>query len=379
MFVSVVTGTRPQIIKTAPVLKALSEAGIDHEFVHTGQHYDYELAGTFVEDFALPSPIELGIGPGKPTTQLARIVDLLGKHLEKRRPDYVIVPGDTTSALGAALAGFKEDIAVCHLESGLRIFDFALQEEMNRRLIDHGASALFAPTETAVRNLEAEKVLGRVYQIGDTMYDILKSRLPELSSSSHRAMVRKELDVPEDSEFAVLTLHRRENVDEKEVITEIVSAINETDFDILFPIHPRTKSRLAEFGLKLDSGRVTTVPPLSYDSFVSLVSEASLVISDSGGIQKECYLLNVPLVTLRRRTEWIETVRAGANVLSTLQKEDIIEKCSEMYSKQLDNNPAVYGDGKASTRIPKILEEESINIPHDRSSHHYNRMLGQLE
>ncbi|MGQ4912143.1 MAG: non-hydrolyzing UDP-N-acetylglucosamine 2-epimerase [Candidatus Thorarchaeota archaeon] len=378
MFVSVVTGTRPQIVKTAPVIAALSDAGIDFEFVHTGQHYDYELAGAFVDGLSLPKPTQLGVGEGKPYSQLAGIVESLGSHYEKRRPDYVIVPGDTTSALGAALAGFKMDIPVCHLESGLRIYDFGLQEEMNRRMIDHGASALFAPTTSAVKNLGREGVLGRVFQIGDTMYDILKTRLPELSKSEFRESVKSEVGVPEDTEYAVLTLHRRENVDERQVLIEIVEALNETDFQMVFPMHPRTGARLREFNLELDSDRIAIVPPLPYDKFVSLVSDSKLVISDSGGIQKECYLLNVPLVTLRKRTEWIETVQRGANVLSTLKRDDIMDKCQAMYGKELSNDPSVYGDGNAAKRIPDILESESITVPSDPDAKHYTEMLDSL-
>jgi UDP-GlcNAc3NAcA epimerase len=253
----------------------------------------------------------------------------------------------------------------------LRIYDFSLQEELNRRLIDHGASALFAPTDVAVRNLNAEKVLGKIYQIGDTMYDILKTRLPELSRRQFKEGVREEIGIEKDWEFAVLTLHRRENVDDKQTLSNIVSALNSLDFNILFPMHPRTRTKLDEFGIELDQKHIKVISPQTYDKFISLVSDSKLVISDSGGIQKECYLLDVPLVTLRERTEWVETVHSGANVLTNLETNDIIEKSNSMYAKKLKNTPDVYGDGRASSKIPDILLSGDVKIPTDENGKFY--------
>ncbi len=173
----------------------------------------------------------------------------LGAHLEETSPDYMIVPGDTTSALAASMVGIKMDIPVCHLESGLRRFDFRVQEEMNRRLIDYGSSALFAPTQTAVQNLEAEQVLGRIYHIGDTTYDVPKDRLPRYSEKGFRQKLLDNLSVESDG-FTLLTMHRRENVDKPSILSKIVSAINSLDFPIVFPMHPRTRKRLAEFSLE---------------------------------------------------------------------------------------------------------------------------------
>lgn len=365
MFVSLVTGTRPQIVKTAPVLMALQEAGIEHEFVHTGQHYDYEMAGAFIDGLGLQSPMDLNIGPGDYCQQTYSILEKLRSHYLKRRPDYMVVPGDTTSALGAALVGFKMEIPVCHLESGLRRYDLTFQEEMNRRLIDHGSSALFAPTETAVRNLESEDVLGAVYHIGDTMYDILKDHLPRFIGESTRRSVRDRLKIETD-EFAVLTLHRRENVDSPSVLSTIIAALNALDFPIVFPIHPRTRKQIEEFGLELDTSHIQVLDPLPYDDFMTLVAGSKLTITDSGGIQKECYLLNVPLVSLQTRTEWVETVERGANILTDLALDSIVANCHRMYGRHLSNDPSVYGDGAAAKRIPPILESGEIAIPTDR-------------
>jgi len=365
LFVSLITGTRPQIVKSASVLVALQEAGIDHEFVHTGQHYDYEMAGAFIDGFGLESPTNLNIGPGDYCQQTYSILEKLSSHCQKRRPDYLVVPGDTTSALGAALVGFKMEIPVCHLESGLRRYDLRVQEEVNRRLIDHASSALFAPTETAVRNLESEDVPGTIYHIGDTMYDVLKDHLPRFIEASFRQSVLHRLRIETD-EFAVLTLHRRENVDSRDVLSTIVAALNSLDFPIVFPIHPRTRKQIEEFGFKLDSSHIRVIDPLPYDDFMALVAGSKLTISDSGGIQKECYLLNVPLVSLHTRTEWVETVEKGANVLTDLTLDSIVANCQRMYGRRLSNDPSVYGDGAAAKRIPPILQSGEIAIPSDR-------------
>ncbi len=365
MLVSLVTGTRPQIIKSAPVMNALSNAEIDFEFIHTGQHYDYDLAGAFIDEFELAPPVDLGIGPGDYCHQTHSIIKNLSEHLNKSKPDFLIVPGDTTSALGAAITGFKMEIPVCHLESGLRRYDLNFQEEMNRRLIDHGSSALFAPTDTAVKNLKSEAVLGKIFQIGDTMYDLLKNRLSNYSDPNFTRKILKELNVAFE-EHAVLTVHRRESVESREVLSNIVSAINALSINIIIPLHPHTQKKIEEWNLKFDESHIKVVNPLPYDEFMSIVAASKLVISDSGGLQKECYLLNVPQVSMQTRTEWVETVEAGANVLSGFTVESIISCCEKMYGKKLSNNPSVYGDGTASQQIPRILKSGEVAIPKNR-------------
>ncbi len=366
MFISVITGTRPQIIKTAPVIQAIEESGIDYEFIHTGQHYDYELSGIFIDGFNLSAPIDLEVGSGSYSYQIYAIIKKLSTHLEKSQPDCIIVPGDTTSALGAALTGFEMEIPVCHLESGLRRYDLRMHEEMNRRLIDHGSSVLFAPTPVAVRNLEREEVQGKIHQIGDTMYDVLKTRLPKYTDSSYKKEVLENTGIKLNQDFAVLTVHRKENVDDNSILSNIVSAINALDFQVIFPVHPRTRKMLNLYSLDFDKTHVRMCNPLSYDEFMCLVAASKLVISDSGGIQKECYLLNVPIVSLQTRTEWVETVEAGANVLTELQHESILSSCNNMFNKKLSNNPNIYGDGNAARKIPPILKSGNVSIPTDR-------------
>ena len=361
MKVTVVTGTRPQIIKSAPLIHALEKKDLDVSFIHTGQHYDYELASQFIEEFAIQKPdINLEIGSGTGVYHTSEILTKLSKFLAKERPDYLVVPGDTNSALGAALTGFKMDIPTCHLESGLRSYDMFMQEEINRRIIDHGAAALFAPTNTAIKNLKQENVRGTVYQIGDTMYDILKDKLSTFSSAAFQQEVLDEYKIDID-EFAMLTFHRRENVDIQSRLKGAFDAFASLDCTIIFPMHPRTKKQLSQHGLELSSN-IRIVPPLAYVKMMALVSKASLLLTDSGGLQKEAYLLNTPCITIRDNTEWVETMEAGANVLAAPSVEDIKNKFLEMWRKDLNNDPAVYGDGNASEKAATIIASGEIVI-----------------
>ena len=361
MKVTVVTGTRPQIIKSAPLIQELERVGADTSFIHTGQHYDYELASQFIEELSIKEPdYNLRIGSGTGVFQTTEILTQLSKVLSSERPDYLVVPGDTNSALGAALTGFKMDIPTCHLESGLRSFDMNMQEEINRRIIDHGAAALFAPTSTAIENLEKENVRGSVYLIGDTMYDILKDKLQTFRDDSFQNSTMEEYEINSD-EFALLTFHRRENVDIPFRLRGAIDAFSKLECSIVFPMHPRTKKCLKENNIEL-SPNISIVPPLSYTKMMALVSRSSLLLTDSGGLQKEAYWLNTPCITIRDNTEWVETLEAGANILAAPTVDDITSKFSQMWKKKLNNDPAVYGDGSASIKAAKILDSGEIVI-----------------
>jgi len=362
MRVAVITGTRPQIIKTAPVFEAADRIDLDMVFVHTGQHYDYEMAAQFIEEFSIRKPdFNLEVGSSSSPLQTAQIIEKLAPVLEDIEPDCLLVPGDTTSALAAALTGFKMDIPTTHLESGLRSNDMYMQEEVNRRLIDHGSSGLFAPTRVAVENLRRESVRGTIYHVGDTMYDILRNRLGVFSSQKFYDSVIESIGLDMD-EFAVLTLHRRENVDDAVRLRGVLNGLSRLDFKIVFPMHPRTGRRLQEQGLSMPDN-VVVLKPVPYTHMMSLVSHAKLLITDSGGLQKEAYLLNTPCVTIRDNTEWLETLEAGANVLTRPVPDDIVSKCNMMWGKKLSNDPSVYGDGKASEKVAKILAAGEIEIP----------------
>lgn len=361
MHVTLVTGTRPQIIKSAPVIHALEKEGVRVTFIHTGQHYDYELAAQFIEELAIKQPDKnLEVGSGTGVFQIHEVMMRLANVIEQDRPDYLVVPGDTNSALGAALTGFKMDLPTCHLESGLRSYDMGMQEEINRRLIDHGSAGLFAPTDTAVKNLQEENVVGTVYHTGDTMYDILKERLKVFSSTSFQDEAIEGIELPFDN-FAMLTMHRRENVDVPEKLKGIIEGLEKVNHDIVFPMHPRTRVRLSEYGLKM-SKNIHIIPPVPYTRMMALVSRSSLLLTDSGGLQKEAYLLNTPCVTIRDNSEWVETIEAKANVLALSTAKDIEKKASMMWGKKLDNDPSVYGDGQASRKIAKLLASGKITI-----------------
>ncbi|MFW9838094.1 MAG: non-hydrolyzing UDP-N-acetylglucosamine 2-epimerase, partial [Candidatus Thorarchaeota archaeon] len=288
------------------------------------------------------------------------VISKLEEVLSKNTPDYLIVPGDTNSALGAALTGFKMDIPTCHLESGLRSYDMFMQEEINRRLIDHGAAGLFAPTTLAVKNLEDEKVRGMVFHTGDTMYDILKKRLEVFNDASFQENAMNELGISGEK-FGVLTMHRRENVDFPARLKRIIDGLGMIEHHIVFPIHPRTKKMIKDIGLALPSN-VKVIEPIPYTTMMALVSRSSLLLTDSGGLQKEAYLLNTPCVTIRDNSEWIETLEAGANVLVAPKANDIHRRAMEMWDMKLNNDPSVYGDGKASKKIAKIIASGDIVI-----------------
>lgn len=361
MQVVVVTGTRPQIIKTAPLLSALEKKNINYSFIHTGQHYGYEMAAQFIKDLDIRKPdYNLEVGSGTNSYQTYEIIRRLSDILERKFPDYLIIPGDTNSALAAAIVGFKMDITTCHLEAGLRSNDMRMQEEVNRRLIDHGSAALFAPTSSAVTNLESENVLGNIYHTGDTMYDILKNRLPIFQDNAFASEILKSIRYETDT-FAMMTLHRRENVDVPNRLNSIFEALGQLDFEILFPVHPRTKKIIEETSIIVPHN-IRMVVPVSYDAMMSLVGKSNLLITDSGGLQKEAYLLNTPCVTLRDNTEWVETLIAGANVLASPNMDDILKKSQGMWGKKLENDAAVYGDGNASEKIIDIISSGEIEI-----------------
>ncbi|MBY8998566.1 MAG: UDP-N-acetylglucosamine 2-epimerase (non-hydrolyzing) [Candidatus Thorarchaeota archaeon] len=361
MRVSIVTGTRPQITKSAPVLVALEEKGVDVRFIHTGQHYDYELADQFISEFSIRTPDHnLEVGSGSSSYQTYEVMSRLERVLSKETPEYLIVPGDTNSALGAALAGFKMDIPTCHIESGLRSFDMKMQEEINRRLIDHGAAGLFAPTNLAVKNLDDENVPGMVFQTGDTMYDILKKRLQTFNDPSFQEETKRELGISEEK-FGVLTMHRRENVDFPDRLKGIIDGLGKIEHRIIFPMHPRTKQSISDYGFSIPKN-VKVVDPIPYTTMMTLVSRSSLLLTDSGGLQKEAYLLNTPCVTIRDNSEWVETLSAGANVLVAPRGDEIHSKANEMWDRELKNDPTVYGDGQASEKIAEIVASGEIVV-----------------
>lgn len=314
MKVASVVGTRPQFVKAGVVSRALrGTPGITEILIHTGQHYDYLMSRVFFEQLELPEPdYNLGVGSGSHGSQTARMLQALEEVLLEVRPDRVLVYGDTNSTLAGALAAAKLHIPVAHVEAGLRSFNRRMPEEVNRVLTDHVSDLLFAPTATAVENLRREGITEGVHLVGDVMYDVLVENLPRAAGSG--VLQRMGLS---PGGYAVATVHRAENVDHPTTLRSVLKGLEclaASALPVVLPTHPRLTRRIEEFGLR--SNHLRFVEPLPYLDMVWLVKNAALVLTDSGGLQKEACWLEVPCVTLRAETEWPETVQGGWNVLA---------------------------------------------------------------
>ena len=351
MRITSVIGNRPQFIKAAAVSRRLRE---HHEetLVHTGQHYDDEMSQVFFEELGVPAPdVQLGIGSGTNVTQTARMLAALEPALADSRPDLVLVYGDTNSTLAGALAAAQAQMPLAHVEAGMRSFDRAMPEETNRVLADHVSSLLFCPTETAVKNLESESAVGAVHLVGDVMADVSLAFAPVAAERSG-ALAKAEV---EPGAYLLVTAHRAGNVDDPERLEQLVSLIERLDGAVVFPLHPRTAKRADENGLR---GRLeaaaTVLPPLGYLDFLELARNARAVLTDSGGVQKEAYLLGTPCVTLRDTTEWVETVEAGWNVLVDLDEDAALRALERPVPT--GERPDLYGGGHAGERIRDVLD-----------------------
>jgi UDP-GlcNAc3NAcA epimerase len=314
MRIALVIGTRPQIIKSAPIVKeARNWQRIELMIVHTGQHYDYAMSREFFNELSLPNPVvNLGVGSGSHGWQTGQMLIGLEKAFNELRPDVVLVPGDTNSTLAGGLAAAKMHIPVAHVESGARSFDRGMPEEVNRVAVDHLSDLLFAVSRNCVENLRKEGIMGeKVSLVGDTMYESIQDHISEIQGGD----VSAELGLRHKA-FGVVTLHRAENTDEESHLRNIIEALNGLEMDLVFPCHPRTRARLNELNLlcPLREG-FRIVEPVPYFKMLSLIDDAGVVFTDSGGVQKEAFWLGTPCVTLRDSTEWVETIKARANVL----------------------------------------------------------------
>ncbi|MEM3678176.1 MAG: UDP-N-acetylglucosamine 2-epimerase (non-hydrolyzing), partial [Candidatus Bathyarchaeia archaeon] len=362
-----VLGARPQFVKSAPVIHELLErSGVELQLVHSGQHYDYELSRLFFEELELPPPLlDLRVGSGSHAVQTGRAMIRLERCMIDAEPDLVLVPGDTNTTLAAALAAAKLDLPVAHVEAGARSFDMSMPEEVNRRVADHLSRLLFAPTETAVRNLRSEGIPnGKIYLTGDTMVDALRRSLPTALRLQGGLFSRLDL---EREEYVMVTAHRPGNVDDPRSLRSIVEALVEISgrVRVVFPVHPRTMRRLRSFRLHGELKRCRSIlltKPLGYLDFTALLEAAAAVLTDSGGVQKEAYLLGTPCATMRRETEWPETLLEGANVLVGSDKVGILDAISRILEGGKPRARRVYslspfGDGEASKRIADITLE----------------------
>ena len=319
-----IVGARPQFIKLAPLSKALREEGLNEIIVHTGQHYDDNMSDIFFEELNIPEPdYNLGIGSGSHGEQTGKMLIAIEEVLLKEKPDLVIVYGDTNSTLAGALASSKLHIKLAHVEAGLRSFNKNMPEEINRIVADHLSDILFCPTETAIRNLEKEGITKGVYLVGDIMFDALMhfSKL-----SGEKSKILEDLKL-RPKEYYLLTIHRAENTDSFDRLKNILLAIAQFKTKVVFPIHPRTKNRIIEFGLEnyVKNDNILLIDPVGYLDMISLEKDALAIFTDSGGVQKEAFWLRVPCITLRDETEWIETVNYGWNRLVGADIEKILE------------------------------------------------------
>ena len=353
MKVATIVGARPQFIKAAPVSRWLR---LHHRevLIHTGQHYDDLLSEVFFRELEIPTPdYNLGVGSASHGRQTGEMLARVEEVLLEEKPDWVVVYGDTNSTLAAALAAAKLHIPVAHVEAGLRSYNRTMPEEINRVLTDHLSSLLFCPTDTAVRNLAREGITQGVYQVGDVMYDVA---LWGLEIAEQKSRVLESLGV-EPGGYLLVTIHRPSNTDDPGNLRAIISALNDVAETVVFPAHPRTQKALKHWGI-FPNSNVRLTEPVSYLDMLVLEKHARMILTDSGGVQKEAYMLGIPCVTMREETEWVETVEAGWNILVGASRERIVEAVRNF--KPAGERPPLLGDGNASRRIVEILTQESI-------------------
>ncbi len=354
MKVATIVGARPQFIKMAPVSKELRKK-FKEIIIHTGQHYDYEMNEIFFKELNIPKPdYNLGVGSGTHGYQTGEMLKKIEKVLIQERPDIVLVYGDTNSTLAGALAAVKLHIPVAHVEAGLRSFDRRMPEEINRVLTDHASDILFAPTETAVRNLENEGIKRGVYLVGDVMVDAL---LQNIEVAEMESKILEKLEIKK-KEYLLVTVHRAENTDNREKLKSIVEALIESNEKIVFPAHLRTVKALKKFNLYSlleSSNNIKLINPVGYIDILILEKYARKILTDSGGVQKEAYILKVPCITLRETTEWVETVQDGWNILVGSDKEKI-KKAIKTFEPSEKTHKQRFGDGKSAKRIVQVLQ-----------------------
>ncbi|HEY59514.1 MAG TPA: UDP-N-acetylglucosamine 2-epimerase (non-hydrolyzing) [Anaerolineae bacterium] len=346
-----IIGARPQFIKAAMVSSAW-KSKCDEIIIHTGQHYDYNLSKSFFNELEIPEPdVNLNVGSGSHAKQTANMLVGLEKHLQNISPDWVLVYGDTNSTLAGSLVAAKLSLPCAHVEAGLRSYNRKMPEEINRVVSDHLASLLFCPTSNAVENLKKEGITTGVHNTGDVMADSLFHFL-ELAQQKSRILKKLNLKL---REYSLLTLHRAGNVDDREKLESITLALRQIRDKIIFPIHPRTQKMLQQFQLGLPRN-VVAISPVGYLDMLMLEENADCVLTDSGGIQKEAYLLGVRCITLREETEWVETIDAGWNVVVGASPKAIVSAYNDF--RPTNDRPQVFGDGRAAGRIARVVLEQ---------------------
>ncbi|MEQ1579257.1 MAG: UDP-N-acetylglucosamine 2-epimerase (non-hydrolyzing) [Steroidobacteraceae bacterium] len=354
-----VLGARPQFVKASLLSRAMQEmGGIAEAIVHTGQHYDREMSDVFFEQLGIPSPKHvLGIAGGTHGDMTGRMLCALEPVVMSEAPDCLLVYGDTNSTLAGALVASKLNIPIAHVEAGLRSYNRQMPEEVNRLVTDHLSTLLFCPTVASVENLRAEGILAGVHQVGDIMYDAAL----HYSRVAAESPVSAEVCRWPEKGYVLATVHRQENTDDPLKLRRIIDALAalSADVPVVLPLHPRTRARLEALQPSVGASlaKLHLLPPVGYLEMLLLERRAGLVMTDSGGVQKEAYFFKVPCVTLRDQTEWVELVEMGWNILVDVLVDDIADKARKAMGARGTDQVSPYGDGNAVRRIASLLSE----------------------
>lgn len=359
--IAVILGTRPEIIKMSPVIRALDYYGIENAIIHSGQHYSYNMDKLFFEKLNLPQPrFHLEVGSAPHGAQTGRILENIERVFLNHEFKAVLVQGDTNTVLAGAIAAAKLGVKVGHVEAGLRSYDSTMPEELNRTLTDHCSDFLFAPTLQAKKNLRREGCNNdRIFVTGNTIVDAVYQNI---EIAKRRVGILDELNLDKRGYF-LATVHRQENVDNKKRLRAIFAGLEALSEKfkktVILPCHPRTRKRINEFGIDIESTNISLIEPLDYFSFLILENSALLVLTDSGGVQEETCVLKTPCITLRDNTERPETVKVGSNVVSGTEPEEVLKAANSMLKRPRTwKNP--FGDGDTGMNIVKILKESEI-------------------
>lgn len=358
MKILTIIGARPQFIKAAMVSKELDKIA-EEIIVHTGQHYDKNMSDIFFEQLEIPKPkYNLGIGSGSHGKQTGEMLIKIEEVLLKEKPDYVMVYGDTNSTLAGALAASKLLIPVIHIEAGLRSYNMAMPEEQNRILTDHISSILICPTKTAVENLKKEGITQNVYQTGDVMCDsvLYYSKLAEQKINCSNIELIPIYEKREIKDWYLTTIHRAENTMDDKNLSEILRVFEKLDKMVIFPVHPRIRKMVDKLRSENQYKNIYFVEPVDYLTMLYLTKNACKVVTDSGGLQKECYILDTPCITIRNQTEWVETLNDGYNILAKPEQEDLYKKTTNTQIDKSKEKVHYYGNGHASQEIADIIK-----------------------
>jgi UDP-GlcNAc3NAcA epimerase len=344
-----IVGARPQFIKAAAISRELRKR---HQeiLVHTGQHYDYEMSGIFFDGLEIPAPdVNLGVGAGSHASQTGGMLKGIEDVLQAERPDWLLIYGDTNSTLAGALAAAKLGVRVAHIEAGLRSFNRRMPEEINRVVADHLSSLLICPSDTAVRNLATEGITENVHQAGDVMLDVLNWARQRVNGNAPSVFGRFGVAA---RKYLLATMHRSENTDDVSKLSQIIDGLNSLSEPVLFPVHPRARKAIAAAGCRV-AEHIHMIEPVGYLDMIALSGNARLILTDSGGLQKEAYWLGVPCITMREETEWVETVDAGWNKLVGSDPAKIREAVQSFTPSA--PHTSLYGDGRAAAACVALL------------------------